>query len=229
MISLEPDECRVLGVLVEKAMTTPDQYPLTVNSLVSGCIQKSNRHPVKQYDESQVYDVIDTLRQKGLVIEAQLSGSRVTKFRHNSRETLAVDTPQLVLLTEMLLRGPQTVGELRGRASRMRRFDSVDDVKLVLDTLIQRDPPYVRRLAPAPGSRAERFGQLLCPDLHPVEQEVSPKVSAVAPSNTANESILVQRIEQLESEVARLRQDLERIAESLGKSVGPWDNRTMEQ
>ena len=219
MISFKPDECRVLGVLVEKAMTTPGQYPLTVNSLVTGCSQKSNRHPVKQYDESQIYEVIESLKHKGIVIEAYLSGSRVTKFRHNARESLAVDTPQLVLLTELLLRGPQTMGELRGRASRMHRFESGDEVKQVLDTLIQRDPPYVQRIAPLPGSRAERFGQLLCPTSHPVEQESSPEVSVVVQPNTANESVLIQRIGQLESEVNRLRQELHQIRDSIVKMI----------
>ncbi len=216
MLHLEPDECRVLGVLVEKAHTTPDQYPLSLNVLVSGCSQKSNRNPVRAYDEAQVYDTLEALRRKGLVIEAHMSGSRVPKFRHNARETLGVDTAQLVLLVEMLLRGPQTVGELRGRASRMKPFESTDAVMEQLNALMQRDPPYVRHIAPAPGSRAERFGQLLCEDLHPLEEAA---VAPAAPVAARQDDQLATRLAQLELQVAELREEVQKLGAALGDSV----------
>lgn len=220
MIQLDPDECRVLGVLVEKAMTTPDQYPLSMNSLATGCSQKSNRNPVKSYEEPLVYDTIDRLRAKGLVVEAHLSSSRVPRFRHNARETLGVEKAELVLLTEMLLRGPQTLGELRGRASRMHPFASTDDVKIVIDTLMRRDPPFVQRIAPAPGSRAERYGQLLCPDLHPVDvTECMPGSTPPVPAaGQLMDTQLVERVDRLETEVAELRRMIEAITHARGET-----------
>src|SRR5262245_1278399 len=131
MITLSRDECRVLGVLVEKAQTTPAQYPLTLNAVTMGCNQKNNRDPVTNLTEERVFDAIDKLRAKGLVRELMLSGSRVPKFRHMGREVLQVNTTELVLLTEMLLRGPQTIGELRGRATRMHPIASLEEAQAV--------------------------------------------------------------------------------------------------
>src|SRR5512134_38169 len=111
MIHLTPHECRALGVLVEKAQTTPQQYPLTLNALVAGCNQKNNRDPVTELDEDAVLSALDGLRAADLVQELMLSGSRVAKYRHNARQVLGVETGDLVILTELLLRGPQTVGE----------------------------------------------------------------------------------------------------------------------
>src|SRR4051794_40125390 len=121
MIELTPDESRVLGVLVEKAFTTPDQYPLSLNSLTSGCNQKNNRDPVLNMSEDQVFDAVESLRSKGLVIRIEAgAGSRVHRFKHNAIDTLHVRSTELAILAELLLRGPQTHGELRGRASRMQ-------------------------------------------------------------------------------------------------------------
>jgi uncharacterized protein YceH (UPF0502 family) len=128
MLQLTPHECRVLGVLVEKAQTTPQQYPLTLNALVSGCNQKNNREPVLELSEEQVQAALDGLRQKGMAREVMLSGSRVDKFRHVAREALEIDTGELVILSELLLRGPQTIGELRGRAARMHPLETTDVV-----------------------------------------------------------------------------------------------------
>src|SRR5690606_15772805 len=129
MITLTPEECRILGVLVEKAQTTPQQYPMTVNGLISGCNQKNNRDPITNYDEDIILDALDGLRAKSLTRQVDLSGSRVPKYRHIAREALSVDTNQLVVLTELFLRGPQTMGELCGRASRMHPLESLDVVK----------------------------------------------------------------------------------------------------
>lgn len=210
MIELTPDESRVLGSLVEKAMTTPSQYPLTLNALVGACSQKSNRDPALDYDEDRVLDAVDGLRRKGLVREAMLSGSRVTKYRHVAREALEVATPELTLLTELLLRGPQTVGELRSRAARMHAFESTEAVEASLKSLADRPAPMARRLDPAPGSRAPRWAQTLCPTLHPLD---APAPRAGAPVETADADML-ERLERLEGEVAALREQLSRFLAS---------------
>lgn len=170
MIHLNPTECRVLGVLVEKAHTSSG-YPMSLNAVTDGCNQKSNRSPVVNFDEDRVMQALDSLRGKGLVIFADSMGSRVTKFRHICRETLAVEEHELVILVELLLRGPQTAAELRTRASRMKPLESPDVVRDALRTLMERPEPMVQRI---PGGRAERFAQLLCPNLHPLEEPAYP-------------------------------------------------------
>jgi uncharacterized protein YceH (UPF0502 family) len=204
MPTLLPVECRVLGVLVEKAQTTPAQYPLTLNALVNGCNQKSNRDPVTSLDEDDVLTALDSLRGKQMVREVLLSGSRVGKFRHNARDALEIDTTSLVVLAELLLRGPQTVGELRGRASRMHPLESISVVDSTLEGMTSREPPLVRRLPSAPGSRAARYMQLLCPDLHPTDVRED-RAESKAPSPG-----LEERVRLLEAEVRRLGQLIER-------------------
>jgi len=167
----------VLGVLVEKAQTTPAQYPLTLNSVITACSQKSNRDPVREYDEDAVMTALDGLRAKGLVRELSMEGSRVPKYRHIAREALGIDTPQLVILAELLLRGPQTTGELRTTASRMHPLESGEAVQAILQSLASRPEPLARELPPPPGSRAPRWAQLLCPDLHPLERASWPGTS----------------------------------------------------
>lgn len=220
MLVLKPDECRVLGVLIEKAQSTPQQYPLTLNALVSGCNQKNNRLPVVEWDEERVYDAIDTLRAKRLVNEVNLTGSRVPKFKHNARETLSVDTPQLVILAELLLRGPQTLGELRTNASRMHPLESLDVVQSTLQTLMapQRTEPLVQELPPPPGSRAKLFVQLICPGLHAIPSVSAGESSHAEPRSTAHAAgpSLVERVARLEAENERLRAAIATLADSAG-------------
>lgn len=213
MARLTPQECRVLGVLIEKAHTTPVQYPLTLNALLTGANQKSNREPVLELSDEQVLKGLDGLRAKGLIREIMLSGSRVEKFRHTAREALEVSTSELVILAELLLRGPQTAGELRGRASRMHPIESLEAVTNVLDHLAKRPEPYVRRLPPAPGSRAERFAQLLCPDLHPLE---ATEAGAAGATGAPLEPSRDRRLECLEAEVREVKEAIRRLAASLG-------------
>jgi uncharacterized protein YceH (UPF0502 family) len=198
---LLPDECRVLGVLVEKAQTTPGQYPLTLNGVVTGCSQKNNRDPVDEFDEDRAQNALDGLRAKGLVRELSLEGSRVAKYRHIARETLAIDTPQLVLLAELLLRGPQTVGELRGRATRMHPLESLESVQAILESLATREIPLAKEIAPAPGSRAPRWIQLLCDGLHPLDRVAAAPATAASaaqqPAATMDPTLL-DRVAQLE-------------------------------
>lgn len=219
MARLTADECRVLGVLAEKAHTTPQQYPLTLNALISGCNQRSSRDPVTNLSEDDVLAAIDGLRGKGLVREAMISGSRVAKYRHNAREALRVETPQLVVLTELLLRGPQTVGELRGRASRMHNLETMEQVQEILRGLMQRDEPLAEELPPEPGSRARKFAQLLCPELRP-----TPSASATHHAGGAQQSSssdLEQRVAELEQQVAELRQLLQSLQAQSSSSYHP--------
>ena len=212
MSILKPFECRVLGVLIEKAQTTPAQYPLSLNGLVTGCNQKSNREPVISLSEDDVLETVDGLRAKGLLREVMLSGSRVQKFRHVARETMEVSTRELVILAELMLRGPQTLGELRTRASRMHPLESTDVVQNILDQLMQRAEPLARKLPPAPGSRAPRYAQLLCPELHPLD--AAEPISASPPPEPAHSPDLLRRIERLETEVGQLKQAISMLSEA---------------
>jgi len=209
MLVLTPDECRVLGTLVEKALTTPGQYPLSLNSLVTGVNQKNNRDPVVEIDEEDALRAIDGLRSKGLARDVTFTGSRVEKYRHTGGERLEVRAPELAILSELLLRGPQTVGELRGRASRMHPFESLEVVEEVLKTLSTRAEPLVRELPPAPGSRAPRWMQLLCEDLHPTGP-----VAAAAPPREQERAASPDRLSALESRVAALEAVVEELRRS---------------
>ena len=225
MIQLTPAESRVLGVLIEKALTTPDQYPLSLNALVAGCNQKNNRDPVLTMTDDEAFDALESLRGKQLVVRVDVANSRVHRYKHTAVETLHARTGEIAVLAELLLRGPQTLGELRGRASRMHPLESLDAVKDMLRALTERPEPYVRQIAPAPGSRAERFVQLLCPDLHRIDVSSSSSPSSASPStpaatsmgNTTASTELAERVERLESEVASLRQLVTRLAEALGE------------
>ena len=213
MVQLTPDECRVLGVLVEKAHTTASQYPMSLNALVTGCNQKSNRDPVLALDEDRVVRALERLREKRLVTFADSLSSRVMKYKHNSREALDLGTKELVILTELMLRGPQTAGEIRTRASRMYPLGSIEEVRNTLEHLAGGDEPMVRFLSPAAGSRAVRHGQLLCPDLHPIGA-----VASAAAPDTRAEAVLPARVELLEGRLTRLREVVEHLARSLGET-----------
>ena len=219
MIQLTPAESRVLGVLIEKALTTPDQYPLSLNALVAGCNQKNNRDPVVSMTEDEAFDALETLRGKQLVVRVDVANSRVNRYKHAAVETLRARTGEVAVLAELLLRGPQTMGELRGRASRMHPLDSLDAVRDMLRALADRPEPYVKQIPPSPGSRAERFVQLLCPDLHRLDGPAASPVAAPAtsPSGGDGSPDLADRVARLEGEVASLRQLVTRLAEALGE------------
>ena len=214
MISLTPDECRVLGVLIEKELTTPEQYPLTLNGIINGSNQKSNREPVVSFDEGKAYEAAEGLRGKGLVVRVDTVGSRVPKYRHNATAKLQLNRYELVILAELLLRGPQTMGELRGRASRMHHLDSMEIVEEMLKKMMQREEVLVKELPPSPGSRAERFMQLLCPEAHPVDA-VGVVVSEAVVGTSGGS--MAERMEKLEAEVAMLREVVKKISVSLGE------------
>jgi uncharacterized protein YceH (UPF0502 family) len=227
-MQLEPLECRVLGVMIEKAQTVQSQYPLTLNALLSGCNQRNNRQPVLSVEEDDVLHALDHLRGKGLAREVMMSGSRVPKFKHDARDGLSVGTSGLVILAELLLRGPQTVGELRTRASRMHPLESVDVVEAVLSDLAGRDEPMVRRIGPAPGGRADRWVQLLCPDLHPLNEGGAAGAAAPASAPAAAGAAAAPhaapaddgRVDELERRIAALEAVVRRLATSLGEDAG---------
>lgn len=211
MRNLTPVECRVVGVLVEKALTTPAQYPLTLNAIVSGANQRNNREPILELGEEDVLDALDTLRGIGLVREVSMTGSRVPKYRHDLRESLSLSLAELVVLTELLLRGPQTAAELRQRAGRMHPLETVEVVSTVLAALAERSPALVRAVASGPGSRAERFAQCLCPDLHPLGAATREPLVIVRPDTavaTAETRSLADRLDRVEARLRRLESEL---------------------
>lgn len=210
LFQLEPLQARLLGVLIEKSFTTPDVYPLTLNAATNGANQKSNRDPVLSISEDDAERALDGLVQKHLARRVFLGNSRVEKYAHRGGEMLGLGVGELAILAELLMRGPQTSGELRARAGRMTSIESLEQLATLLAATIDRG--LVRRLPPAPGSRAERYAQLLAPGLHPIEAP-GPAAAEIAPE-AGTCSDLAARVTALESEVERLR---EAIAALTGK------------
>jgi len=193
-------ECRVLGALIEKDITTPDYYPLSLNALVNACNQKNNRDPVMSLDENTVRDALLKLQEKRLAGPASGADSRVTKYEHRSQEVFNFTRAETAIMNVLLLRGPQTPGELRGRTERMHRFEELSDVQATLQKLMQREMPLVKMLPRQPGTKESRFAHLLSGD---VEGYVAPpEVSSAAAAEEDG------RIARLESEVAELRREL---------------------
>jgi uncharacterized protein YceH (UPF0502 family) len=197
-LSLDAEEVRVLGSLLEKEITTPEYYPLSLNALLNACNQKSNRDPVVHFDEETVERVLYMLRDKGLLLNITGAGSRVPKYGHRLSEKLNLGRRELAILCELMLRGPQTLGELRTRADRMHHFDEVSEVESVLDRM----PELVTRLTRRPGEKEARYAHLLSgpPDVGASPQEHV--ADSIAPARA-------DRIATLEAEVAQLRGDLE--------------------
>jgi uncharacterized protein YceH (UPF0502 family) len=219
-IRLDALEARVFGVLVEKALTTPDQYPLSVNAATTGANQKVNREPVLSLGEDDVEMALQRLERKYMARKVFPAGSRVEKYCHNGKDALGIDAPRLAVLAELLLRGPQTPGELRAHAGRMTPIESLDQLLSVLASLIERG--FVRRLPPAAGSRAERYVQLLSPDLHPLGPPVVTHAAsgeASTGSGAAASADLAARVAALESEIRRLRDQVRALVERLGLSA----------
>ena len=207
---LTPLEARVLGVLVEKQHTVPDTYPLSLNALVAGCNQKTARAPVIEASEAEVLTAVDGLKALSLAFEG--SGSRVVRFEHNMGRRLGVPSQAVALLAVLMLRGPQTVAELRINCERLHRFADISSVEAFLVELAEKDPPRVLRLARGPGERESRWAHLLCGDAG-LPAAASDTVGAGAsPSVAASELAALKaelarahaRIEALETSVARL-------------------------
>lgn len=205
-------EARVLGTLMEKARTVPDTYPLTLNSLVAGCNQKTSREPVMTVTEGEVQEALDTLKQQSLVFES--SGGRVARWEHNFQRAVGVPEQSAVLLGLLMLRGPQTAGELRINSERWYRFADISSVEAFLEELRERSEekggPLVVLLPRAPGMREQRWAHLLCGE---VTVDEAPASASGVPRDA-----LQARVEALEREVATLRATVENIRLELGLS-----------
>jgi uncharacterized protein len=199
-IVLSAVECRVLGALIEKDITTPDYYPLSLNALVNACNQKNNRDPVMNLDENAVRDALYSLQEKRLAGPAGGADSRVTKYEHRIQEVFNFTRAETAVMDVLLLRGPQTPGELRGRTERMYRFEELSDVQSTLQKLMQREPSLVKMLPRQPGTKESRYAHLLAGDVEGYE--------APAEASAASTGSDDQRIAQLESEVAELRREV---------------------
>lgn len=205
-LNLSPEEARVLGCLMEKEATTPDSYPLTFNSLILGCNQKTNRFPVVEYDEATVAEAVESLRAKRLVYRIDVAGARVGKYRHNVDELMGLSRGGKALLAVLLLRGPQTLGELRTRSERMFSFATTRHVEEELKEIAEEvDLPIWEKMPRGPGQKEERFRQVLSG----LPEEPSPAAGAssmeapIAAAQSRNE-----RVAALEAEVAALKEEL---------------------
>jgi uncharacterized protein YceH (UPF0502 family) len=206
--SLSETEVRVLGSLIEKDITTPEYYPLSLNALVNACNQKSNRDPVMQLDEDAVRDAVRGLQERRLAGPAGGAESRVTKYEHRLQEVFNFTRPEIAVLCVLLLRGPQMPGELRGRAERMHRFEALDDVQSALQKLMQRDPALAKVLPRQPGTKESRYMHLLGREVTGTE----PMHPASAEADNGSDG---DRVARLEDEVAALRRELGEIKDQL--------------
>jgi uncharacterized protein YceH (UPF0502 family) len=207
-------EVRVLGALIEKQITTPDYYPLTLNALTNACNQLTNRDPVVAYDDQTVVRAIDGLREKRLATLFSGAESRVAKYKHTLTDALLLTPGEVAVLCVLMLRGPQTLGELRTRSERLFSFDTLPEVEATLQALASRQPqPLITKLPRAPGTKESRYAQLLAGpvDVASAQPETAPVVSASAPAGPTPNA----RIEQLEEEVASLRRELAELRQAV--------------
>lgn len=202
-VVLTDNEARVLGSLVEKDITTPDYYPLSLNALVNACNQKSNRDPVMNLTEETVRQALHSLNEKGLAGTASTAGdSRVAKYEHRTQEAFNFTRRETAVMCVLMLRGPQTPGELRGRTERMHRFEDLTDVQSTLQKLMTREEALVKMLPRQPGTKEARYAHLLCGEKP--EWETPPPPVEVRMENSADSV----RIAQLEEEVSNLKKDI---------------------
>jgi uncharacterized protein len=203
-------EARVLGALIEKEITTPDYYPLSMNALLNSCNQKSNREPVTEFDEDTVRQALHGLDDKNLAGAVRGYDSRVTKYEHRFSEAYNFGRREVAVLCVLLLRGPQTPGELRGRSDRLYSFDELSDVQTTLQKLIERDPPLVKVLPRQPGTKESRYMHLFCGDSFVAAGGAEPGSSSQVVSGNDE-----TRIKLLEQQVATLRREIQELREQL--------------
>lgn len=206
-ITLNEVEARVLGCLIEKEKTTPDYYPLTLNALTNACNQKSNRNPLVSLEETAVVRGLESLQQKGLTEKIIKADSRVPKYQHLFGSRLDVTPREAAVLCELMLRGPQTVGEIRGRADRMYKFRDIHEVEEIVTGLMEREPPFVIKLPRQAGQKERRFAHLLSgePEIQETEKRVSDEVATI---QVRSEN---QRIQKLEEGLAVLRKEFDNL------------------
>jgi hypothetical protein len=213
--NLSPFEARILGVLAEKQFLTPDVYPLSLNAIVNACNQLSNREPVMSLGEETVEACLKRLQDNHVAQTYYPAGSRVAKYQHMLREVFSLDDAKLAVLTLLLLRGPQTCGELRGRTARMYPFASVESVERSLDDLAANEPALVMQLPRAPGTKESRWAHLLSGALAVERQEFAAGTSAGGARVV--EGAGDDRVARLDAEVAALRQEVTWLTEELAK------------
>ena len=198
-------ETRVLGSLIEKQVTTPEYYPLTLNALTLACNQKNNRNPVTSYSENHVADALESLRENNLAYVFYGSTSRVPKYKHVMPEVMHLSHPEVALMCVLMLRGAQTLGELRGHGGRLHEFSSLEEVEETLNGLISREPePLVVRLPRQPGQKEGRFAHLLSGEIDVEALAVEP-VERPAPRRTG----LEEKVDALAAEVEKLKEQFE--------------------
>jgi uncharacterized protein YceH (UPF0502 family) len=224
-VELTAAEGRVLGCLVEKQLTTPQQYPLTENALLAACNQTTSREPVVSYDTATVRLAIRSLRDKGLLRTVHRSGERSDKHRHLLEEALALATGGQALLALLLLRGPQTVAELRARTERMHPFPTAADVDAEFEAMANRDEPLVVRLARQPGQKEARFSQLLVEETTPPALSTTPPTTVqqplpATPQATPDVAALRDEVSALRREVAALRQEFDAARDAPNQASG---------
>jgi len=201
-ITLNEVECRILGSLIEKEVTTPEYYPLSVNALVNACNQKSNRDPVMNLEEAVVRQALHSLEGQSLVRSVSPADSRVTKYEHRLQEVFNFYRHEIAIVCLLLLRGPQTTGELRSRSERMHSFDDLSAVQSSLQHLMKREPPLVEPLPRQPGTKETRYAHLFSGDV--VQAEPEPKVKEAALERFVDGD----RVRQLEEEITGLKNEI---------------------
>ncbi len=217
MIELTPEKIRVLGALAEKELTTPEYYPLTLKALANACNQKTSRNPVVTYDEDVVFETVQSLIDQEFIRKVWKSDSRVPKYSHRLREVLHLNDAQLSLFTLLLLRGAQTVGELRSRSHRMYEFDDLAQVGEYLDQMgSKRDQPLVQLLQRIPGQKEARYTHLLGSESDRVANEMG-----VTQSKKGED--IHCRISELEGDVAALKSNLEELIQAFNKFKKQFD------
>ena len=216
-IKLSAAEARALGALVEKEITTPDYYPLTLNALINACNQRSNREPVMDLDEDDTRQALHGLENKGLAGRARSADGRVTKYEHWLGEAFNFSRAETALICVLLLRGPQTPGELRGRTERMHRFEEIGDVLAGLQKLMERDPSLVAVLPRQPGTKEARYAHLLS---GPVESIQMPTSAAPGQMSVATTPEQDDRVAKLESTVAELQREVAALREKIDNLFG---------
>jgi uncharacterized protein YceH (UPF0502 family) len=199
-LQLSPVEARLVGALMEKESTTPDYYPLSLNALINACNQKSNREPVMELDENSVRDALQALHDKRLAGPTSSADSRVTKYEHRMQEVFNFTRGESALICVLLLRGPQTPGELRGRTERVHRFEELGDVQSTLQRLMQRTPPLVAMLPRQPGTKEARYTHLFSGNMEAVAA-----TTPLASNAPAADSMLEEEVRALRSEVEELK------------------------
>jgi len=205
-IILDDREIRILGCLIEKELTTPEYYPLSLNSLTNACNQKSNRNPALSYDEAVVEQGLESLQSKGLARKTFTAGSRVDKYLHTILDKFDLSKQEIAVLCELMLRGPQTAGEIRSRAERMFSFETLDEVEETLRGLMDHDPALVILLPREPGRKERRYTQLLSATGNTVAADADQPAEPSATQVSADE-----RINRMEEELAKLRNEIEEL------------------